>query len=978
MNNSTSNSAIGKIASRSHHAIKNLRPRPCRGFRALFGLLGVFLLLTNVLFAGAVRPGFNANALPANDDGSTGLVPVGFDLNFFGVPYSQLYVNNNGNVTFNGPLSTFTPFPITTTNTPIIAPFFADVDTQGAGSDIVRYSYGIEMVDGHHAFGVNWVNVGYFSQGTDKLNSFQLVLIERPDTGAGDFDIELNYDKVQWEAGSASGGSGGLGGSAARAGYANGSATNPVALELNGSAVNGAFLDSNLVTGLIYNSLNSQEPGRYLFHVRNGVVTDNPPVANAGPDQTVNPDASVMLNGNGSYDPEGLPITYSWIQTAGPALTLTGATTSAPTFTAPSIATSLTFELTVSDGALMATDGVTIFVGGVPLVVTGSPGNITAHTADIAGIVNPRGSETMFHFEYGTDETYGSSTATQALPAGSTNVPVTAALSGLSGSTTYHYRIVATNGIGTAQGTDRSFTTLNGNNPPVAQADTLHPPAGSSFPIDVLANDSDTDDGDSISVTATTDGATGTVMIAPDGLSVTYTTGPGYSGNDSFTYTISDSFGATATATVTLTNLNPVTSADAIFVLSAPRTLNPLFNDTDADGDIPLVVTGSTDGIRGTVAFTDASLTYTPVSLGTGTDTFTYTVSDGHGGSALGTVKVYSAGSQAGFYAGFIDDAGGVDGASQITMSSLGKLTGRIYFGGLKYSFKGQLDENGEAVIQISRSNQALVILHLALVPGDAPTFLVSIEQHGAIEGTGEADRSGTNTPGKRRYTLLLPPDPAEAAAGDVPAGTGYATVSFSSKGKISIVGAMGDGARFSTASAVRTDNTFPFFAPIYGSPRGEIYGTMNVRDVQSVSDLDGVLTWHKPAQANPKPPGPASFTTTTAAIGSLYVQPKPTDIGKMLHYNATGDASVAFSEGNLASPLQALIHVGMLNPPTIAAPILDLTFTITAGRFAGNFSHPANGTTKFLGVVFQKQNRGAGFFIGSTESGQLDLIPQP
>lgn len=55
---------------------------------------------------------------------------LGFTANFLGQNCSQLRVNNNDNVTFDGPLSTFTPFPLPTTSIPIIAPFFADVDTR--------------------------------------------------------------------------------------------------------------------------------------------------------------------------------------------------------------------------------------------------------------------------------------------------------------------------------------------------------------------------------------------------------------------------------------------------------------------------------------------------------------------------------------------------------------------------------------------------------------------------------------------------------------------------------------------------------------------------------------------------------------------------------------------------------------------------------------------------------------------------------
>jgi hypothetical protein len=180
-------------------------------------------------------------------------------------------VNNNGNITFDRALSTFTPFGLLSTSTPIIAPYFGDVDTRSAGSDTVHYgrSFGATVIGGRPAFCVDWLNVGYFSSHADKLNSFQLVIVDRSDVSAGDFDIYFNYDKVQWETGDASGGSGGLGGSPARVGYSNGVST---AFELPGSGVHNAFLDSNTATGLIWNSRNSVQLGRYVFNVRNGTA----------------------------------------------------------------------------------------------------------------------------------------------------------------------------------------------------------------------------------------------------------------------------------------------------------------------------------------------------------------------------------------------------------------------------------------------------------------------------------------------------------------------------------------------------------------------------------------------------------------------------------------------------------------------------------------------------------------------------------
>ncbi|MCX6922159.1 MAG: VPLPA-CTERM sorting domain-containing protein, partial [Verrucomicrobia bacterium] len=211
--------------------------------------------------------GFNDNTLGPIDDLPSALYSLGFAINFFGSWYSDVYVNNNGNITFGEASPTFDPSGMAGATLPIIAPFFADVDTTGPGSGVVRY--GSSTVNGHSAFGVNSLGVGYFNQRTDKLNSFQMVLIYRGDTGAGNFDIEFNYGQIQWETGDASGGNGGLGGHSAVVGFSNGSGNY---WEYAGSGVPGALLDSNPTTGLIFNNVGSGEAGRYTFEVRNGVV----------------------------------------------------------------------------------------------------------------------------------------------------------------------------------------------------------------------------------------------------------------------------------------------------------------------------------------------------------------------------------------------------------------------------------------------------------------------------------------------------------------------------------------------------------------------------------------------------------------------------------------------------------------------------------------------------------------------------------
>lgn len=149
--------------------------------------------------------------LPRNDDGSFGPVALGFDFSLFGTVYNSAYINTNGNLTFNAPLGTFTPsgFPI---NTPMVAAFWADVDTRNPASGAIYYKLFPDRLV------VTYDRVGYYNQQIDKLSTFQLTIKANTVSGFTGNDVIFAYDDMQWTTGSASGGINGFGGAPATVG----------------------------------------------------------------------------------------------------------------------------------------------------------------------------------------------------------------------------------------------------------------------------------------------------------------------------------------------------------------------------------------------------------------------------------------------------------------------------------------------------------------------------------------------------------------------------------------------------------------------------------------------------------------------------------------------------------------------------------------------------------------------------------------
>jgi subtilisin-like proprotein convertase family protein/Ca2+-binding RTX toxin-like protein len=187
------------------------------------------------------------------------------------------------------------------------------------------------------------------------------------------------------------------------------------------------------------------------------------------------------------------------------------------------------------------------------------------------------------------------------------------------------------------------------NDAPVAGNDSVTTPRNQALLIlisDLLANDTDVDD-DVLSITGFSQPGNGVLVDNGDG-SLSYTPTTGFYGTDSFTYTVSDGQGGTATGTVTISvtrdNAAPVAENDAFTTAEdtalAIGAASLLANDSDPDGDT-LAISAWTQPVNGTLTqAANGDLTYAPRANWYGTDSFTYTVNDGYGGTATATVTI--------------------------------------------------------------------------------------------------------------------------------------------------------------------------------------------------------------------------------------------------------------------------------------------------------------------------------------------------
>lgn len=182
------------------------------------------------------------------------------------------------------------------------------------------------------------------------------------------------------------------------------------------------------------------------------------------------------------------------------------------------------------------------------------------------------------------------------------------------------------------------------NDAPDAIDDSVSTSEETPITVAVRANDIDPD-GEVLTITNVSEGTHGSVVISNDGTTVTYTPVLNFFGTDSFTYNVSDGRGGTDTAAVNVTVTNvqdaPTANDDTATVAedSTNNFIQVLGNDLDVDGNT-LAVASVTQAGHGVVVNNGNSVSYTPNANYRGPDSFSYTITDGEGGSDSATINI--------------------------------------------------------------------------------------------------------------------------------------------------------------------------------------------------------------------------------------------------------------------------------------------------------------------------------------------------
>ncbi len=306
-------------------------------------------------------------------------------------------------------------------------------------------------------------------------------------------------------------------------------------------------------------------------------------------------------------------------------------------------------------------------------------------------------------------------------------------------------------------------------------------------------------------------------------------------------------------------------------------------------------------------------------------------------------------------------------GAFSLKVANKGKFSGKIWSEGLPYSMAGQFYFDETAQMTVVRKGKTPLQLSLLLTNNQilgaisSGSFTSDLFGHRA---TFLVSKGATNFAGKYNFVL-----PGADDSSPAPSGNSFGSVSVTANGNLSIKGSLSDGTVLGQKTFVAENGEMPVYVPLYAG-KGSIFGWLTLTN-SNLGDLHGGLLW----------------TKTAAALGKIYLSGF-TNAGNVIgsQFNATSsvpllaftNAVALLENGNLTESVPNSIALDSNNKVFVNStnPMqFKLTINPSAGQFKGTFLNTGTGkVSPMSGVLLQKQNIGAGFFLGTNQSGSVYL----
>jgi uncharacterized repeat protein (TIGR01451 family) len=343
--------------------------------------------------------------------------------------------------------------------------------------------------------------------------------------------------------------------------------------------------------------------------------------------------------------------------------------------------------------------------------------------------------------------------------------------------------------------------------------------------------------------------------------------------------------GGSATVSLNLTILDalPVAVGQSL----QATTHEPMAITLTASEVIPEATTYTivTPPLNGALTGLAPNLQYTSNQTFAGTDTFTFRATDNGGTSAPATVTiaVSPAVSKQGYYSGkYVGLISGPDAAHSGTVTIMspgtGDFTGSIKYGGATYPLKGNfINSKNRFQTRLARKGASAITVALDFGLPDGPDLITGVIDGSAVIANDAVYSAAAPPQEAGRYTVKIPPDPAQTDGSTAPQGFGVGTLVVSKTGNVRYVGTLADGTNFSQGTLLTRNGVWYVFVPLYatkGPLAGMLEGVIQFESTPEVSDLDGAVIWIKPALV--KPPRntvlyPLGFDLATNLLGAAY-----------------------------------------------------------------------------------------------------------